>query len=221
MDIVIPWRDGCPHRQRALTWVTNRYRQLGHNVVLGECPDGPWVKALAVQDGLRRTDGGIIVIADADVWCDGLHDSIDAVADGAWWSIPHHTVHRLTEDATAQFMADGKPTDTIERPYKGRAGGGIAVIRRAVWEQTPMDPRFAGWGGEDDAWNLAVCSVFDKPARFDADLWHLWHPPQSRMTRGKGTEANWALQQRYLIARRSPDAMEQLITEARELLEVA
>jgi hypothetical protein len=218
--VVVPYRPGCPHRAAAWAWLHNRYEQAGYEVATAPGPAGGWCKARAVNDAIHQTTDDILVIADADVWCDGLAAAVDAVRDGARWAIPHHTVHRLTEASTAEFMRGETPSDRAEKPYKGRAGGGMVVITRTLWEHVPMDPRFVGWGGEDDSWNLAVSAAAGKAPRFNADLWHLWHPPQARINRGVGNEANRALQIRYLKARKHPDDMAALVAEARELLEV-
>lgn len=218
--VVVPYRPGCPHRALAWDHIRNRHEAAGRTVHTAPGPDGPWCKARAIHDAIQATSDDTLVISDADVWVDDLDTAIARTATSPA-VVPHHTVHRLTESSTVDYVAGLTPTAFAERPYKGRACGGVVVIRREVWEQTPMDPRFLGWGGEDDSWNLAITSVFGKPARLDADLWHLWHPPQDRLSRGVGNEANRDLYRRYIAAVRHPAAMAALIREARAHLEVS
>ena len=162
----------------------------------------------------------MLVVADADVWTDNLPAAIAAIGD-APWVVPHRVVYRLSESASARYMA-GEPdlTDLDQEPYIGRAGGGITIVTRDVWEQVPMDPRFLGWGDEDDAWCYALTTLIGRPLRFTADLIHLWHPPQPRISRGMGSQENRDLIREYLRVARDPEAMAALIAEARAALEV-
>lgn len=218
--VVVPYRPDCPSRARAWDHIRKRHENAGRTVHAAPGPDGPWCKAKAIHAAIHATTDDVVVISDADVWVDNLEEAI-ALTDTAPAVVPHHTVHRLTEDSTVEYLNGKTPTSFSERPYKGRACGGVVVIRREVWTRTPMDPRFLGWGGEDDSWNLAITAVHGKPLRLDADLWHLWHPPQPRMSRGVGNEANRDLCRRYIAAVRNPPAMASLISEARALLEVS
>lgn len=219
--VLIPYRAGCPHRARALEHIQRRYLAAhpGVEVLLGACEGGSWVKARAVRDALERTTARVLVIADADVWSDGLAAAIREVHGGAAWAIPHRSVHRLTDASTRRHIA-GEPLEDLqlhERPYRGVEGGGIVVVARDVYEGCPLDPRFEGWGGEDDAWGMALRALHGAPwrPREYAPLVHLWHPPQQRATRSCGSEPSRELRKRYARARHDPDAMRRLIEEAR------
>lgn len=84
-----------------------------------------------------------------------------------------------------------------------------------------MDPRFAGWGQEDHSWGLALFSVAGHPFRGKSHLWHLWHPPQERFSRRYGSQEGRALWLRYSAASRlGPDAMRDLLQEAKDALEL-
>lgn len=221
--VVVPWRPGCPHREAAWSWVRSRYESEhpGWPVIEGTPPAGPWVKALAVEDALARTDADLLVIADADVWVDGLAEAVDLLAEHPT-VVPHKMVMRLDQPSTESLIA-GRPFQPSydQRPYIGRAGGGVFAIRREVWDRVPMDPRFAGWGGEDDSWVIAIRQLVAIPHRLTADLTHLWHPPQERLTRSVGSEASALLNRRYLKARHDRAAMQTIVDEARALLEVS
>lgn len=215
VSVVIPWRPGCPHREAALAWTLDRWRAAGYEQVLGEHDDGPWCKAAAVWSGLTRADGELLVIADADVWTDGVDAALDAVAAGAPWAVPHRLVHRLTPHATARVLA-GVPPDrlpTEQPPYKGFEGGGITVLTRDLYDQVPLDPRYAGWGQEDESWALGLRVLAGAPWRGTAPLYHLWHPPQPRLSRRWGTRDGMALHRRYRAAAQSPHRMRALLDE--------
>lgn len=214
--VVVPCRLDDAHRSAAWQWVSNQYaaRHPTWEVIAGTCPDGPWVKALAVEDALSRTDAEVILVADADVWSDGLERAVDSL-ERFPWAIPHHTVYRLTEQATANVLNGGELAGPYtQQPYKGWAGGGLLALHRDTYERIPLDPRFVGWGGEDAAWHLALVRFTGRGWRGRASLHHLWHPPQPRLNRIIGSQESADLLNRYQRAR-TPALMEALIEEAR------
>lgn len=219
VTVVVPWRPDGRHRDAAWSWVSARWRDAfpGWQLLQGAAPAGPWCKAAAVADALPDAAGEVLVVADADVWCDGVQAAVDAVASGAGWAVPHLRVHRLTEAATTAVL-DGAPLEDrlplAQRPYTGFAGGGMTVLPRAVYDEVPLDPRFAGWGQEDEAWALALTCLAGDPWRGSAPLWHLWHPPQDRQSRRWGSPASQDLWRRYHAARSDPSVMRAVLAEA-------
>lgn len=217
-SVVIPWRDsGDPHRAAALAWVLGWWQRTHPDwpVVVGECQDGPWVKATAVADGISRCPDGVVVIADADVWCQGVAAAVEAVEAGRRWAIPHQDVYRLDEDATAVVLAGGQPDPArlAQAPYGGMPGGGLMVITTRLWRRCPMDPRFEGWGQEDQAWGAALWTLHGPPWRGTAPLWHLWHEEPPRRNRRVGSLDGARLAERYEQAQTSPTAMAAVIGE--------
>lgn len=223
--VVLPWRAGCPHRERALTHVTGRYTAIHPDweLIVQDAPPGLFSRAACIIDGAARTDADVIVAADSDVWCTGIAAAVDAVGEHGW-AVPHLMVHRLSAESTDMVIDEGAAWEGLalssenrrdSRPYKGYLGGGITVIRRDVLERVPPDRRMAGWGSEDEAWALALRTLVGPPWRGDADLVHLWHPPQPRLSRSVGTRENRALLNRYHRARNKPAAMRALVEEGR------
>lgn len=179
------------------------------------------MKAAAVADGLERATGDILIVADADVWVDKLDEAVGVFQAGMAWVIPHRLVHRLNQEATERVLEGAEPASAAQdggydqQPYTGWAGGGVAVLRRVDYERAPMDPRFVGWGSEDASFALALDCVLGRHTRLDADLWHLWHPPQPRMNRQVGSPEGEDLWRRYRKAARNRDRMLALIDEGR------
>lgn len=213
--ILMPWRsDGTPERERNKTLVVNQWQTLHPDweLIEGTCPNGPWIKSLAIADALTRTDAQTLVLADADVWCSKTAPAVAAVQHGASWAIPHRDVHRLTPDAT-EALADGtlpwtalKTAPTTQRPYPGVPAGGLTVINRSLYEACPLDPRFQGWGQEDEAAGHAWTVLAGQPRRGTARLFHLWHEPQRRDSRNIGNDQSRALRDRYRAAT-TPDTI--------------
>lgn len=216
VEVIVPYRAGCEHRERALAYVTSRYE---HPVTIAHAPAGPWSKGATVNPAVRASRADILVIADADVWTTGTDAAVDAIAAGASWALPHGSVRRLSQPAT-QLVLDGHPlTDQLElaeRAYRGIHAGGILVARRSTLLQIPLDPRFNGWGGEDQAWGYALYTLLGGAWEGHPPLWHLWHPPQERLNRRVGSVASDQLRRRYLKARRDPAVMHALLAEHRE-----
>lgn len=213
--VVIPFAGDCPHRLRALDWLTGRLtdRHPDWDVVIGRGDADRWVKADAVADGLAHTDADMLIVHDADVWCDATPEAVERCER---WAIPHRLVHRLDENATNQMIDTGKPGAGIVRnPYVGFAGGGITVIRRDVYEDCPLDRRFVGWGQEDASWALALTTLHGPAWRGGADLYHMWHPPQTRLDRTVGSEHGRRLHRRYKNAARSVGFMRELVDEVK------
>lgn len=189
VTVCVPFRGGCEHREKAWAYIRKKYEAAGFDVAVGTC-DGPWRKAVAVASAIESTDADVLVVADADVWCDRTRDAVREVESGeSAWSIPHVLVKRLTSAATQRVLEGGTLGGNLEQPsYHGVMGGGVVVLSRDLWYRAPMDARFEGWGQEDEAWGLALRSVagYPKP-RYKGHLWHLWHPAPPRLSRGIGS----------------------------------
>jgi hypothetical protein len=208
--------------QRARLWefLRPRWEALGYELVEGDSSTRAWCKARAVADALARAVGQVLVVADADVWCDGVPAAVAAVRRGAAWAIPHYRVCRLTRPATDEVLRSGAwpgrpvPTTYAQRPYPGRPGGGIVVLSRDTYAKAPIDPRFTGWGQEDESWALALGTLAGRCWRGTADLWHLWHDPAPRLNRTTGSRQSMMLHRRYSLAARQPARMRALLAEA-------
>lgn len=204
VSVLIPWRSGCPHREAALEWVRARYAQRHPDwpVIVGEHTEGEWCKAAAVADALRQTDADVLIVADGDCWSDALAPAVACIEAGAPWVCPRNVTRRLSEAATAGVLAGADPNMSMaldRRPYSGIDAGGLVVLSREAYETAPLDPRFRGYGKEDEAWSRALKVLVGKCLRLDAwPLWHLYHPPQDKRL----SDATKALDKRYKTSTR-------------------
>lgn len=215
VEVVVPLRtNGCPHREAAFQFCRERY-----TYPLTVAPGGePWIKAAALWPAVQASSAEILVIADADVVCDGIPEAVRAVRDGAAWARPHNSVVRLSQEGTEAYMAGVRWQDCglDQRPYHGIDGGGVVVTWREVMLEIPPDARFLGWGQEDSSWGFALYSLLGPCWKGSEPLVHLYHPPAARLNRKKGSHEGWALMRRYAKARHRPDEMRALLKEARE-----
>lgn len=228
--VLIPWQSGCPHRVAALDWTLTRI-EAAHpdwTVHLGDgaTPDGFSRTRGLLHAAAQAPDADVLVCMDSDVWCDPAEAVEHAAETG--WAIPHRMIYRLSRTSTATLLADpwmdwqGLPlcepsADNRQdaRPYVGHAAGTLVVLTREAFDLASPDPRFVGWGSEDDAWACALRTLVGKPWRGTDDLVHLWHPPQPRLDRRVGTRDNQALFGRYKKANGNRAAMRALLDEAR------
>lgn len=92
--------------------------------------------------------------------------------------------------------------------------GGIYVCRPDVWWAVDgMDERFDGYGGEDDAFNASVEAILGKATCHPGFAVSLWHDGTCRDIGSPRWRPNSDLALRYNAARRSPEAMRQIIAE--------
>lgn len=210
--VLVPWRPGDPHREAAWSLLQQRHHTTHPtwDLIEGHPPDGPWCKAAAVADALAHTDADTIIVHDADVWCDGTDLAVEQLATHPW-AIPHGNVCRLKPGVTDRTFDE---TQYVQPPYPGIEGGGIVALPRTTYEACPLDPRFLGWGQEDESWALALHVLAGEPWRGDAPLWHLWHPPPPRESRVFGSRESKDLHHRYVRTLGERTAMARLIKEA-------
>jgi len=217
--VVVPYGGNCRYRERAWAWVKARYsaEHPEWELVEARATTEEWCKGAALNPVIETRDAEIVIQADADVWCDGLVDAVAAVEAGASWAAPHKLVRRLSEEGAEAVLAgaDWRDQETEQRPYEGLLGGGILVAPRDVLRDAPLDCRFKSWGQEDESHAFALSALYGDPWRGKADLLHLWHPPQPRQSRRKGSRESWKLRRRYFEARRNPEAIRVLLEEGR------
>ncbi|EFC78883.1 galactosyltransferase-related protein [Parafrankia sp. EUN1f] len=228
--VIVPFRPDGAERDRHWAWLAKQWRTTspGWELRVGEHPAsaGPWCKAAAVAAALEDCTAEVLVVADADVWVTPTYTVARAVAlaaGGAPWVMPHRQVRRLSAATTGRVLAGGALEEAgaaraslAERPYGGMRGGGLFVIRRESWVDVGgLDPRFVGWGGEDEAFGRAADALLGEVVRLPGVLWHLWHPPQPRLSRTVGNAESQQLLGRYRSARRDRRALRLLIDERR------
>lgn len=224
VEVIVPWQDsGCPHRAAALRWVLDHLAAMLPRwaLTVAETPPGRWIKGDAVGAAVERSSAEWLVIHDADVWCEATWEAVELYTPRLW-AIPHDRVYRLDAKATGSVLVgEARPSAFMsinhltENHYRGVAGGGIVVLRRDTYNAVPLDRRFVGWGGEDQAWGWALDTLIGPPSRGATPLFHLYHPPQPRQDRKIGNAENEALRVRYRSAVGTPERMVEIIGEAK------
>ena len=204
--VVVPYRPG-PGREGPFMHVTTRLRADGWPVLIADADGDAWCKADAVAHALDvpMHPDDVVVVHDADVVAEphALRWAIDAVEEHGRWAIPYRNVERLAEKDTGVLLETGALAESPQLtrwPYLGMAGGGIVVLHRDTYDDTPLDRRFVGWGDEDQAWGWALATLHGTPHRHDAPLTHLWHPhaaPGARHTASLEAARVWRAYRAY------------------------
>lgn len=227
VTVIIPFAGDDPDRVTARRWTMRQYmatHPAWHVVTSPAEPlEGSWSKGAAVRKLINAVDPqGVLVIADADVFCQGIEVSVGSIRlQGRFckWSMPHSLVCRFNRRATDLILAGAQPWTQMmdgnleQGLYQGFEGGGITVLSRAMYDQVPMDERFEGFGQEDEAWGLALRTLAGVPSQGSQPLYHLYHEPQKRMDRRWGSEESRALFGRYEAASGNPEKMRSLLAE--------
>ena len=88
--------------------------------------------------------------------------------------IPFQKIMRLSRAGTLQLYCGKRDVD-YDKPT-GPSVGGVMWLRRELFERVDgFDPRFEGWGAEDNDFFWRVEDLVEVQ-RADLPLQHLWHP---------------------------------------------
>ena len=218
-SLIVPFWGEDPHRRQSyeylqqMLWeefateppmalVTSRYHDTTN-------------RAAARNVLASRTKAEVLVFIDADSIPDptALQESIDRVYLTRTWMFPFTTYYNLTEEGSRSFMDNPpweiwRPEATYEHEYRfpgpdpvdrPPAVGGCVVVHRNCFETVHRyDERFEGWGGEDRAFALALKTLCGDTPRFQAPIYHLWHPaPEEERFGQQNWPANKKLLERY------------------------
>jgi hypothetical protein len=244
LSLIIPFR-APPLSLRAahFRWLLRYYASElpDAEIVIGRSWTQVFSKTQAINQAVRRSHGRVIAVVDADAYLPGhviqaCANRLDQAAtfDQRRWFIPYRRLYRLTASVTEAIVASD-PTDPLRLPtpppdewvestvgsMHGRRYGALMVIypREAFDLVGGMDPRFAGWGGEDVAFARALDTLWGHHKTTDNDILHLWHPKLgddylTRAWAGQTTaQPNAALAARYGAATGDPVRMAALVAE--------
>lgn len=186
ISILIPFRDnGTRKAQRE--WLHQRWLKLfpSAEIIVAE-DDGldPFSKTIAVNNAYKQSSSDIIAMVDADCWIDPaiLLDAAEKIRSGqASWARPCNDVYKLTKEFTKKLINFESSVDLVidREDYRDitKAIGFVVVFSKDQFEKVGgMDPRFRGWGGEDNAWNLMLTTLFGEAFEGNEIGFHLWHP---------------------------------------------
>lgn len=219
ISIIIPFRaPSVPdERVRNIEWLKQYWHTHlpGAEVIVGEDPDKcrAFSKAVAVNCGVAKSRGDVLVIVDADGYLPAesvlhcAHEIRNARRRGhRLWFMPYRKFYRLSNDATKRllgselrdpyvFPEEIDPKDILNLSDANpsiahRYGALIQIIpREAFYIVGGWDERFRGWGGEDHAAMRATDTLYEAHKTLPGRVFHLWHPMLG--TGGKADLVSW------------------------------
>jgi hypothetical protein len=215
VSILIPYGPDHGHRDRLFQWTREFYSAVMPEVELsiGQLPDNKmFSRSKGINQAARQATKDIFVIADGDI----IYDPaiiIEAVRllDKYTWILPVQKAFDLTKESTEKLLQTGPewpiPMEVSYTERKQVGSGLLNIIPRRHFETIGgFDERFAGWGGEDDAFSISMTIMCGAPERLNFTVHHLWHPSADMSNYGN----NIQLLNRYCQGRES---IKQLIKE--------
>ena len=204
ISIIIPFRAPKNDYRRTLNldWVLRYWSaQLpGAELIVSDDPfdNRAFSKSAAINAGVYRSTGDILVLVDADGYIDAdaiVHCAEEIRKEEArgrrLWFVPYRKFYRLNQEAS-DILLNSDPADPAmfsnppepcqiqgdADPNVGHWYGAMAQIlsRTAYNIVGGWDERFRGWGGEDHAAMRATDTLYWHHKSLPDQVLHLWHP---------------------------------------------
>lgn len=152
---------------------------MGWPIHTADSGDTPFSTARSLNKA-ADADWDIAVIHDADCWVnlDSIRTAVEQAADLTYaWD----RLVTLTREASTRFhegQREFTPGDAERvRPPGRLPPGGPRVVTRELWDRVGgFDPRFKGWGFEDNAFRHVCKQATGGYRRVEGMLYQLWHP---------------------------------------------
>jgi glycosyltransferase involved in cell wall biosynthesis len=187
LSILIPYGGTEEWRQRHFYWLLDRYGKLlpDAQIVIGTS-DEPFNRGKARNEAFSKSTGDVLLIADADTifHLDQIEAAINMLQGHRTWVIPYGWYYNLNRETSENIlMLDSgetvmEPTSPASWEHKVESWAGLLVMPREAFEQVGgYDEGFQGWGYEDNAFRLALDTLWGSHTRLPwSYCLHLWHP---------------------------------------------
>lgn len=180
--VLMPWRP-TKHRIPHFELVTSHLSGLGWPIITADSGDYPFSSARSYNKAAEEAgDWKVAVLHEADVWVrlNQIHEAVDMVDPLTY---AYNRVTSLNAYGSNLFHQGlrGFSDSQVERrlgPTGRMTPGGVRVVTRELWDTVGgFDPRFIGWGGEDNHFRMKCRQATGGQApRVAGMLYQLWHP---------------------------------------------
>jgi hypothetical protein len=228
--VIVPWNDPPDYHRRAAKWWTDwRWAELFPDfpVVYGSGPPGPIHRAAARNQAFDTAtaagDVDVVAVFDADtvVPAAQIRAGLDVIAEQPRsWVICYgeERYYNLNEQASRMLHARDPGVDLVEPSdpstwdHKLTSWAGALLVPVEAWREVGgYDERFVAWSYEDNAFQLALDTLWGPHVRIPGFAVAMWHPRPDACFEAPGVEANRELHARYRRAAGRPPAMRQLL----------
>ena len=224
VSLIVPWRPGDAQREHVWAWCKRYWEYRCPEFELVECDSGdePFTRGRSVNEGVEKSSGEILVLADADTLVPYIGGAVERAVLYDEWLVGYRAgdYYKLTETATAVLLnrgADWTLIEPVREDWAERLAthSACVVLSRAAFERVGgYDPRFIGWGFEDGGFLCALETLFKPHERARGWAIHLWHAERDEERFGQPHAAgNRALYLRYQVAYGNVSAMRALVRE--------
>jgi hypothetical protein len=230
ISVIVPWRaDGG---WRDLAWarvvapfwsrVVEEWPADAELILETPPPSGPghpgdFDHPGAINRGVARSSGTLLLIADADTLPDASYPRLAAraITVGQQWALPAY-YRKLTQEATESMLAYA-PTSPGSWLVSDEAcewigervswSGCVAVPRESFLDAGGYDERISWWGADDVAFGLTMTTLYGDAWRV-AGVTHLYHPAPPEHNYGHPRhKIQQAIVDRYVAATGDPAAI--------------
>lgn len=211
--VLVPYRSDRGHRDRLWQHLKTHYwADLPYPLIVGHHDDGPFNRSAAINTAARSAgDWDVAIIADSDTWVpvSQLTDAVRQAGTGGQLVSALTAVAELDARCTAEILSGCVDFLNIglERVRSGELDtqSSMLAVPRKLWDRIGgFDEKFAGWGGEDNAFWRAAAILGGPPHRVPGYAYHLWHQPAIKSTDRRNDPAyrdNLTRWNRYRIAK--------------------
>jgi glycosyltransferase involved in cell wall biosynthesis len=237
ISVIIPFRclDPDDQRVRNFEWLRRYWAEQlpGAEVIVGEDADWnrPFSKSTAVNNGVAKSKGDILVVVDADGYIAAesvLHCAKEIrearKRDERLWFVPYRQFYRMTKEASQWLLrSEPRKPHAFQEPLADCFrmgendpsighwyGAMIQIMPREAFEAVGgWDERFQGWGGEDAAALRAMDTLYAPHKTLPGQVLHVWHPQLG--PQGKAAQIHW--KDRMWEGQTDPGANDKLSTQ--------
>lgn len=185
VSLIVPYRPVGLERPRNWAWCQARWETLLPDAKLVVCDSGddPFNRGRSINQGVERSEGDLLIIADADTAISDVADLLALATTGAW-VIGYDWYYTLQPEPTGRLLAydpaDPLPDPAVlgcTDPDRVRSVSGVLAMPREAFEQAGgFEEGWRGWGCDDRAFAIVMDKEWGHHARVDGWALHLWHP---------------------------------------------